>query len=68
MQWSRYVWERTDAARIGRRKGIRARRAVSRAYFVLREGRTADADPCDDKSRDWLSRARQIERMQTSEK
>jgi hypothetical protein len=40
----------------------------NRADKARKEGRTADADRCDDKVRDWVSRARQIERIQTSKK
>ena len=39
-----------------------------RADKARKEGRKADADRCDDKVRDWVSRARQIERIQTCEK
>jgi hypothetical protein len=40
----------------------------NRAVRARKEGRKADADRCDDKVRDWVSRARQIERIQGSEK
>jgi hypothetical protein len=40
----------------------------NRAVKARSEGRKADADRCDDKVRDWVSRARQIERIQSSEK
>ena len=40
----------------------------SRADKARNEGRKADADRCDDKVRDWASRARQLERIQSSEK
>ena len=40
----------------------------NRAEKARKEGRKADADRCDDKVRDWVSRARQIERTQTSGK
>ena len=40
----------------------------SRADKARNEGRKADADRCDDKVRDWASRARQIERIQSSER
>jgi hypothetical protein len=40
----------------------------NRADKARKEGRKADADRCDDKVRDWLSRAREIERIQSSEK
>lgn len=36
----------------------------NRADKARKEGRKADADRCDDKVRDWVSRARQIERIQ----
>ena len=39
----------------------------SRADQARRDGRKADADRCDDKVRDWASKARQIERIQSSE-
>ena len=39
-----------------------------RADKARNEGRKADADRCDDKVRDWASRARPIERIQSSEK
>jgi hypothetical protein len=35
-----------------------------RADKARKEGRKADADRCDDKVRDWVSRARQLERTQ----
>ena len=38
----------------------------NRADKARKEGRRADADRCDDKVRDWASRARQIERIQSS--
>lgn len=38
----------------------------NRADRARKDGRKADADRCDDKVRDWISRARQIERMQNS--
>ena len=40
----------------------------NRADKARKGGRRADADRCDDKVRDWASRARQIERMQSIEK
>ena len=40
----------------------------NRAAKARQEGRKADADRCDDKVRDWASRARQIERIRSSEK
>lgn len=40
----------------------------SRADKARLEGRKADADRCDDKVRDWVSRAREIERNQSSRK
>lgn len=36
----------------------------NRADRARAAGRTADADRCDDKVRDWASKARQIERGQ----
>ena len=39
-----------------------------RADKARKEGRKADADRCDDKVRDWVSRARQIERIEGSAK
>jgi len=39
-----------------------------RAHKARKDGRKADADRCDDKIRDWAARARQIERIQSSEK
>jgi hypothetical protein len=39
---------------------------ADRAVKARKEGRKGDADRCDDKVRDWVSRARQIERMQSS--
>jgi hypothetical protein len=39
-----------------------------RAAQARKNGRKADADRCDDKVRDWVSRARQIERIQNSAK
>jgi hypothetical protein len=39
---------------------------LSRANKARKEGRKADADRCDDKVRDWLSKARQIERIRNS--
>jgi hypothetical protein len=41
---------------------------VNRADKARKEGRKADAERCDDKVRDWTSRARQIERIQSSER
>ena len=38
-----------------------------RAHKARQAGRKADADRCDDKVRDWASKARQIERDQKSE-
>jgi hypothetical protein len=35
-----------------------------RATVAREEGRNADADRCEDKARDWSSRARQIERRE----
>jgi hypothetical protein len=40
----------------------------NRAEKARKEGRKADADRCDDKVRDWVSRARQIERIEGSAK
>lgn len=40
----------------------------NRADMARRDGRKADANRCDDKVRDWFSRARQTERIQNSEK
>ncbi len=40
----------------------------NRADKARKEGRKADADRCDDKVRDWASRARQIERIEGSAK
>jgi len=37
-----------------------------RAGRARQWGRKADADRCDDKVRDWASRARQIERLEGS--
>ena len=39
---------------------------INRAERARKEGRKADADRCDDKVRDWVSRARQMERMRSS--
>lgn len=39
---------------------------INRADKARKEGRKADADRCDDKVRDWASRARQIERIRSS--
>lgn len=39
---------------------------IDRAHKARREGRRADADRCEDKVRDWVSRARQMERMRSS--
>ena len=39
-----------------------------RADKARQTGRKADADRCDDKVRDWVSRVRQIERIQSSDK
>ena len=39
----------------------------SRAEKARQAGRKAYADRCDDKVRDWASKARQIERTQSSE-
>jgi hypothetical protein len=39
---------------------------LSRADKARKEGRKADADRCDDKVRDWVSKARQIERIRGS--
>lgn len=39
----------------------------SRADKARNEGRKADAARCDDKVRDWASRARQLERIRSSE-
>ena len=44
----------------------KARVWMNRAYKARQEGRKADADRCDDKVRDWLSKARQIERIRSS--
>ena len=38
----------------------------NRADKARKDGRKADADRCDDKVRDWVSRVRQIERIQNS--
>ena len=38
----------------------------SRAERAREAGRSADADRCDDKVRDWASRVRQIERVDSS--
>jgi hypothetical protein len=38
-----------------------------RADKARRDGRKADADRCDDKIRDWVSRTREIERILSSE-
>jgi len=38
----------------------------SRAVKARQNGRKADADRCDDKVRDWASKARQAERIQDS--
>jgi hypothetical protein len=46
----------------------RVRLWASRAAKARQNGRTADADRCDDKVRDWASKARQAERIQNSEK
>ena len=46
----------------------KARVWANRADKARQDGRKADADRCDDKVRDWVSRARQIERMQSSRK
>jgi hypothetical protein len=46
----------------------KARVWTNRAQKARKEGRKADADRCDDKVRDWLSRARQIERIRNSDK
>jgi hypothetical protein len=46
----------------------RVRLWESRAVKARQTGRTADADRCDDKVRDWASKARQAERIQNSEK
>ena len=40
----------------------------NRADKARQDGRKADADRCDDKVRDWASRARQIERIQKAAK
>lgn len=40
----------------------------TRADKARVDGRTADADRCDDKVRDWASKARQIERNQKADK
>jgi hypothetical protein len=37
----------------------------SRADKARQAGRTADADRCDDKVRDWASKARQIEQQES---
>ena len=39
----------------------------SRAAKARQEGRTADAKRCDDKVRDWASKARQLERTENSQ-
>jgi hypothetical protein len=41
---------------------------AERADRARLTGRTADADRCNDKVRDWASKARQIERNQSPEK
>ena len=41
---------------------------ADRADKARRDGRKADADRCDDKVRDWVSRARQIERIRSAGK
>jgi len=41
---------------------------MNRADKARREGRKVDADRCADKARDWVSRARQIERIRNSDK
>jgi len=38
-----------------------------RADKARQAGRKADANRCDDKVRDWASRVRQIERIQSSD-
>jgi hypothetical protein len=38
-----------------------------RAAKARHDGRASDAERCDDKVRDWASRARQIERQQKAE-
>lgn len=40
----------------------------NRAAKARHDGRKADADRCDDKVRDWVSRARQIEQQQSCAK
>jgi hypothetical protein len=40
----------------------------SRAAKARQAGRKADADRCDDKVRDWASKARQAEQMQSLRK
>jgi hypothetical protein len=40
----------------------------SRAAKARQAGRKADADRCDDKVRDWASKARHAERSRSSEK
>jgi len=45
----------------------KARMWGKRATVAQGEGRKADAGRCEDKSRDWLSRARQIERRQKAQ-
>jgi hypothetical protein len=42
----------------------KARMWGNRAALAHQEGRRADAKRCEDKARDWASRARQIERQQ----
>jgi len=39
-----------------------------RAGKARKEGRKADADRCNDKVRDWVSRAQQMERIEGSAK
>lgn len=39
-----------------------------RAVTAREQGRVADANRCDDKARDWASRARLLERQQRSNK
>jgi hypothetical protein len=45
----------------------RVRLWESRAVKARQNGRKADADRCDDKVRDWASKAKQAERIQNSE-
>jgi hypothetical protein len=60
-----------EAEEIGERHTVaitKVRVWGNRADRARKEGRKADADRCDDKVRDWVSRARQLERIQISKK